>query len=211
MREIRRVPIGQFVDGLREIPEESFSRERILQQMTGLLLDRASLVPYRHFIPEHYTRNMVFRNDLFELLVICWGVGQVTPVHNHDNQLGWMTVQEGMLSLQNYRRVSCAMGGPGDDPDRCKAGSTKPVILEEVAQIDIASVGAVTTTDRQETIHQIGNLAAFGEPALSVHVYSRPIDSCVIYDLDRKTCQRVPLVYHSEQGRVVTPAQSFDS
>jgi cysteine dioxygenase len=202
--EFRRIPIGAFVDDLGTVPEEEFTRERILRRMQGLLLEPASLDPYRHFSDEHYTRNLVFRNELFEVLVICWGIGQRTPVHNHDNQLGWVTVQQGVLSLQNYHRVSCAMGGPGDDPSRCRGGFEQaPVILEEVSHIDVAGIGAVTTTDRQETIHRISNRADFEEPAVSVHVYSRPIPSCIVYDLERRTCRRVALSSYSEYGKVI--------
>lgn len=200
---LRRIPMEEFVDGLRAIPRGQFSRENILQRMSNLLLERESLERYCHFIPEFYTRNKVYRNDLFEVLVLCWGVGQGTPVHNHDNQLGWMSVQRGMLSLQNYRRVGCGMGGPGEDPRHCRAGSEEPVLLEETSHVDIAGVGAITTVDRQDTIHAIANLPAFGEPAVSVHVYSRPIDSCVVYDLVNRSCRRVRLSYYSEDGEVV--------
>jgi cysteine dioxygenase len=96
------------------------------------------------------------------------------------------------------------MGGPGQDPKRCRAGfDTEPVVLEEISRIDVTGIGAVTTTDRSETIHQICNLAAFGEPAITIHVYSRPINSCVVYDMEARTCRRTKLSYFSEYGKVV--------
>jgi cysteine dioxygenase len=206
VRELRRVAIDELVAGLRGLPESEFTREGVLAQLQGVVLEPDTLTPYTHFSPERYTRNLVFRNELFEVILICWGIGQSTPIHNHDNQLGWVTVQQGMLSLTNYRRISCAMGGPGQDPKRCRAGfDTEPVVLEEISRIDVTGIGAVTTTDRKETIHQICNLAAFAEPAVTVHVYSRPIDSCVVYDLDARTCRRTRLSYFSEYGRVVAP------
>ena len=70
---------------------------------------------------------------------------------------------------------------------------------------DIASVGAITTVDREETIHQIANLETFGEPAISLHVYSKPIDSCVVYDLENETCSRVQLSYYSDRGKILAP------
>ena len=93
----------------------------------------------------------------------------------------------------------------GKIPTGCKAGSKAPVVLEEDSQIDIASVGAIPTVDREETIHQIGNLEAFGETAVSLHIYSRPIDSCVVYDLKERSCKRVQLSYYSENGKVIAP------
>ena len=113
VQQISRVAIDEFVGRLRAIPAGEFTRAMVLGRMSSLLLDRESMEPYRHFVPGHYTRNKIFRDDLFEVLLLCWGVGDRTPVHNHDNQLGWMSVQQGMLSLQNFRRVGCAMGGPG--------------------------------------------------------------------------------------------------
>ena len=206
MHEIQRIPISDFVGTLRTIPEEEFQQGPILKLMSTLLLTPDSLAPYIHPSQERYTRNLVFRSELFEVMVVCWEVGQKTPIHNHDNQLGWMSIQRGMLSLQNYRRVSCIHGGPGKDPVHCKAGFPSPVELEEISQIAISGVGAVTTTDRDDSIHEIANLEGFQEPALSVHVYSRPLDTCVVFDLENQTCQRVQLSFHSEYGKVVAAA-----
>ena len=206
MHEIQRVPISDFVGTLRAIPEEEFQQGRILKLMSTLLLTPDSLAQYIHPNQEHYTRNLVYRNELFEVMVVCWDVGQKTPIHNHDNQLGWMSIQRGMLSMQNYRRVSCIHGGAGKDPVHCKAGFPSPVELEEISQIAISGVGAVTTTDRDDSIHEIANLQAFEEPALSVHVYSRPLGTCVVFDLETRTCQRVELSFHSEYGNVVVAA-----
>ena len=206
MQEIQRIAIGDFIGMLQGIPEDQFEQNRILRLMSRLLVSEESLKPYMHVSPNQYTRNLVFRNELFEVLVLCWGIGHKTPIHNHDNQLGWITVQKGMLSIQNYQRTSCMHGGPGKDPVHCKGSSKRPVELEEVSQIAISSIGAVTTTDREDTIHEIGNLSAFGEPAVSIHVYSRPVDTVVVFDREQKTCQRVQLSYYSEYGKVVAAA-----
>ena len=47
---------------------------------------------YAFFSGEHYVRNLVETNDDFELLVICWGPGQISRIHNHDNSNGQVTV-----------------------------------------------------------------------------------------------------------------------
>ena len=113
MHEIQRIPIDDWVDNLRSIPTEQFARENVLQHMSGLLLDAESLEPYCHFLPDRYTRNKVFRNELFEVILLCWGVGHSTPVHNHDNQHGWMTVQRGMVWRKCHLSVQC----PDSDRD----------------------------------------------------------------------------------------------
>jgi cysteine dioxygenase len=206
VQEIQRVSMSHFVTTLRAIPEEEFQQGPILKLMSKLLLTQESLDRYVHRSQERYTRNLVYRNELFEVMVVCWDVGQKTPIHNHDNQLGWLSIQRGMLSLQNHRRISCIHGGPGKDPKHCRAGFPSPVELEEVSNIAISGTGAVTTTDRDDTIHEIANLKAFEGPAVSVHVYSRPLDSCVVFDPVTRTCRRVQLSFHSEYGKVVAAA-----
>jgi hypothetical protein len=54
--------------------------------------------------------------------------------------------------------------------------------------------------DPEEPIHQVLNLASYDCRAVSLHVYSRPFDSCEVYDLKSKTYSDVPLVNTSEFG-----------
>jgi len=46
-----------------------------------------------------------------------------------------------------------------------------------------------------------------GEPVVSVHVYSRPIDSCVAFELETPRCYRRQLRYDSKFGVVITPGE----
>ena len=61
--------------------------------------------------------------------------------------------------------------------------------------------GAVNTVDKVQTIHQV--VLQGKEPAISLHIYSRPIDSCVTFDLERRFCYRRQLSYYSKYGDVV--------
>ena len=55
--------------------------------------------------------------------------------------------------------------------------------------------------DKKRTIHQV--VTKGKEPAVSLHIYSKPIDSCVAFDLSRGVCYRRDFTYHSEYGKVV--------
>jgi len=46
---------------------------------------------------QHYTRNLVAREARFELMVLCWGRDQASPIHNHEGQDCWMAVLEGEM------------------------------------------------------------------------------------------------------------------
>jgi len=78
------VPIGNFVAALRQFPESAFSEiSRILEflQMTPVTPD--TLAPYLTWDRQHYTRNLIDKTPLYELIAICWEVGQASSVHNH--------------------------------------------------------------------------------------------------------------------------------
>ena len=58
--------------------------------------------------------------------------------------------------------------------------------------------GPLNTVDKLQTIHRIRNLAEWNEGAVSMHVYSRPIDSCVVFDMEAQRCYRRDLKYDNE-------------
>ena len=64
-----------------------------------------SLDPYLNWSRQHYTRNLIDRTKLYELMAICWEVGQASSVHNHRDQNCWMAVPIGRLQVENYHLV----------------------------------------------------------------------------------------------------------
>ena len=63
-----------------------------------------TLHQYTFFADQRYARNLIELNDHFELMVICWKPGQVSPIHNHANSSCWMGVARGEL-LEEYARL----------------------------------------------------------------------------------------------------------
>ncbi len=49
------------------------------------------------FDPDVYTRNLIGRTEHYEMLLLCWNVGQKSPIHNHAGQNCWMAVMEGQV------------------------------------------------------------------------------------------------------------------
>jgi hypothetical protein len=62
--------------------------------------------------------------------------------------------------------------------------------------------------DPEDPIHQVLNLPSFNSRAVSLHIYSRPYDTCEVYDLKTKTYEDVPLHNTSEYGKLLNPADS---
>src|SRR4029079_7144770 len=98
--------IEDFVDGLCRIEERDFTLDRVEAYLRETPVDAESLTPYTAYASTHYTRNLIYKCPLFELMAICWEVGQVSRVHNHAGQDCWMAVPVGRLIVQNYEIVT---------------------------------------------------------------------------------------------------------
>ncbi|MGC2802811.1 MAG: cysteine dioxygenase family protein, partial [Candidatus Acidiferrum sp.] len=147
-----------------------------------------TLDKYCFFSKGNYTRNLIFKNDLFECMTICWEIGQNSRIHNHRDQNCWMSAPIGRLKVQNFRvenkDASCGT---------CK------IVPTEIYEMDGAHPVHVNPL---EPVHQVLNLPEFNRRAVSIHVYSKPFDSCEVYTREKGTYGDVPLHYTSEYGKL---------
>lgn len=133
------------------------------------------LEPHVRFDPARYSRQRLYRDDEFEVLLLCWELGQHTPIHEHGGQHGWVTVVDGRLRLQEFLPEAAPVEG---QRLRLQAGA-----------VDEAGPGETRVeTVRPETVHRVGS--PHGR-ALSLHVYARPLESFLAYDADRESFVRV--------------------
>src|SRR5579863_3110002 len=184
----KQVPIDDFVGELRKFPESAFNGTG---QIIKFLEDRPvapnTLERYLTWDPQHYTRNLIDKTQLYELIAICWSIGQVSSVHNHRDQNCWMAVPIGRLLVDNYRVISQQIEG-----GTCQL--TKADTLEMNANHPCA-------VDPLEPVHRVYNPREFNQRAVSLHVYSRPFDSCVVYSPEQHTCGEIKLHYTTEYGK----------
>lgn len=191
----RPVTVEQFVEGIEQLSRGIITKRAIYDYLVQYEIRSQDVERYKHWIEGRHTRNKIFRNDMIEAMLICWSIGAVTPLHTHNGQLGWMTMLEGRLQVENFRKVSC------DKPENeqvvgldCLAGATR-IEMEHLDTELVAPGGPLNTVDKTQTIHRIKNLPEWNERAVSMHVYSRPIDSCVMFDMDAQHCVRRDLKY----------------
>jgi hypothetical protein len=55
-------------------------------------------------------------------------------------------------------------------------------------------------------VHKVYNPREFGERAVSLHLYSRPFDSCDVYSEEQHTCGEIKLSYNSQYGEACKKA-----
>jgi len=192
--------IEDLVTRLRSFEKGLITRDNVLDFISGVQLKDSSLEPFVFYDDKFYTRNLVYRDPLFEVLAICWEPGQKTAVHTHNGQLCWMMMQRGTLSVVDYKWMGC------DHPENqnvvgldCLAGSDH-IHLDRVRETGACAGGPILTADKLQTIHQLFNVNEMRERAVSIHIYSRPIDSCVAFDMEKQHCYRRQLSYFSKYG-----------
>ena len=196
-----RTSVADFVAGLKEIERDLITKDRIAEYMGATTLRPEALSEYVWWRDSLYTRNLIYRDDLFEVMTICWSPGQKTAIHTHNGQLGWMTVAQGEVRTHEFQHASCnAPENQNVVNIDCLGGATE-LQLDRVGTVICSEGGGMVTVDKLQTIHQIENAGTTG--CVSLHVYSKPFDSCIAFDLDKQRCYRRSLSYFSKDGHRV--------
>jgi cysteine dioxygenase len=99
-----------------------------------------------------------------------------------------MTVPVGKLRGQNFKAIEI-----DEDNNYCK--------LQETFMYDLSDC-LTAKVELEEPIHQILNLQEFNERAVSLHVYSKPFDSCLSYCNQTHKFTEVKLHYTSVDGKL---------
>lgn len=197
-----RTTVEDFIHGLTSFERELISKDLISRYCDSMRLSAEALRPYTFFRDDTYTRNLVYRDDMFEVMVICWRSGQKTTIHTHNGQLGWMDIPQGELQVHNYHYLACnAPENQNVVGIDCTGGASEIHLLRK-GTMACHEDGAIYTVDKLHTIHQIENSDTSDAGVLSLHVYSKPIDSCVAFDLEHQRCFRRSLAYYSRDGRI---------
>jgi cysteine dioxygenase len=182
------VPIDDFVAELRKFPQSAFDRtDQIIRFLESTPVAPDTLSRYLTWDRQHYTRNLIDKTPLYELVAICWEVGQASSIHNHRDQNCWMAVPIGRLLVENCRVISQQL-----DKGTCQL---QPADTLEMNPRQPCAV------DPLQPVHRVFNPREFNQRAVSLHVYSRPFDTCVVYSAEHGTCGEIKLHYTTEYGK----------
>ncbi|MGV6828632.1 MAG: cysteine dioxygenase [Flavobacteriales bacterium] len=121
-----------------------------------------------------YTRNCLFRNENFELLLLCWEPSQKTPIHNHNKQECWVYLVQGNMIEK-----------------RCVLNKNKQ--LEEDTQVEMNVEGSYYIND-EIGFHSLQNNSEI-KRSMSLHLYAKPIEKCLFYDEKEKCLKEIDLTY----------------
>jgi cysteine dioxygenase len=175
---------------LRCLREEVHGAEGALKvgrRLEGVRVRPESLGPFLHFRRGRYTRNLVYRDPRFEVVLNCWDSGTSSPIHDHGQAECWFSIQAGSFLLEDYPLLA-----GGQEPGYALLGA--PRISEGVGP------GHVDHRSPLDSIHRV---TALQGPAVTLHVYASPVAQCLVFDVRRQRCAWRRLSYHSVFGRPV--------
>jgi hypothetical protein len=98
-----------------------------------------------------------------------------------------MAAPIGRLKVGNYRVLQEDL-----EHGKCR--------LEPADTIDM-NVNHPCAVDPKEPVHRVFNPREFNERAVSLHVYSHPFDTCIVYSPEQGSCGEIKLHYTTEYGR----------
>ncbi len=115
---------------------------------------------YCSWSSDSYTRNCIVDNDKFELILLCWEEGQITPIHDHGGEECWVKIIEGEFRETIYQE-------------------------NEIGELAVVKSAVANTNDITYMIdfmgfHSLENLS--NKRSMSLHLYAKPIRSCKLFD-----------------------------
>lgn len=188
---MKKVSITKLIDKMREIPAENFVCGTVYEFLREHPVEIDSLEPYLFFNKENYTRNLIFKNELFEVMAVCWDVGQSSLIHDHAEQSCWMTMPLGRLKIKNFRLLES-----DSNTNHCK--------IKLIDSFELTENCVAAEVDLEDPLHQVLNLRAFNQRAVSLHIYSKPFEECNVYSLGRNEMSVRKMCYTSVHGKLLS-------
>ncbi len=147
--------LNDLVDTLRTSHRKDFSG--VLQRMH---LPLSELAGYCTWNDRRYTRNCIARTTEFELLLICYGPGQRTSIHDYATEEAWIKPVMGSVIEERFRLVE--NGGI------------------ELFRSAILEPGSVTHLSEGNSIHRYSNAGA--DRSATLNLYARPLLKWKVYE-----------------------------
>ncbi|WP_281248054.1 cysteine dioxygenase [Stigmatella erecta] len=189
---MRAASLEEVLHQLREEVHEPEGARQVGERLRGVQVRPECLRPYLHFRRGRYTRNLIHRERRFEVVLNCWDGGTASPIHDHDEQECWFSIQAGLFQLENF-----PLRAGGQQPGHAVLGSPQRLGPVGPGHVDFRGPG--------DSIHRVSVLSG---PGVSLHVYAAPVEQCLVFDPRRQRCEWHRLSYYSVFGRPVKSVPS---
>lgn len=163
-------PVRSFLRDMGLLVAAGRKKETVLavkDRLASLLGMSPELPPRaKQMLPDHYARHLLYRDPdgRFEVVVMAWGPGQQTPVHDHSGIWCVEGVIAGKIDVTRYD----ILGGVN--------GTTVRMDTTDVIHAGRGECGALIPPVEY---HRISN--PYEQPAFTLHVYGGQMRACRIF------------------------------
>lgn len=137
--------------------------------------------PYIFWKEDGYSRNCIIKNDDFELILICWKKGHITPIHGHNNQKCWVYQIDGEMTEVRYQIDSLGK-------------------MTECNRINLTP-GKLCYMHDTMGYHLLENKS--NGNAMTLHLYMKPVNKCAIYNTEKSAFEDKDLSFDTIDGKKV--------
>lgn len=168
--------IIQNIQELTEELDKLSPGEDFFDFLKSIDIDSIDFGKLQYWNRDHYTRNCIASSDEYELLLVCWEKGQMSPIHDYAAREAWIHIVDGCLEEQMFTISSNNLV-----PDK------KSVLKKgEYSYMD------------SSCIHRFKNLN--DGRTMSLHLYTNPIDFWTIYNERTLKSRKVKVNYDTILG-----------
>jgi len=128
--------------------------DQLKSWLENVAISAEELEPYVGFKEANYWRHRICRSELVEMLVLCWGPGHKTPIHDHNGSHGAVKVFQGVLWETNFTY-----------------DVSRGLCYESGRELRTGEITAAAVPD----IHQLGNPEVSGQGLITLHIYAPPL------------------------------------
>jgi predicted metal-dependent enzyme (double-stranded beta helix superfamily) len=164
--------------------------QRVKQELQDAIRARTVALPerFRRVRPEGYARRLLHRNDAlgYTAVVMTWGPGQRTPLHDHAGIWCVEGVVEGRMDVTQYDLI--------EEDDTARTGSAYRFEAKGCVHAAVGSAGCLIPPFEY---HILAN--ALDEPSITLHVYGGEMTTCHVFVPiagGRYMREERPLCYH---------------
>ncbi|XP_055025095.1 cysteine dioxygenase type 1 [Misgurnus anguillicaudatus] len=140
---------------------------------------------FAKFDQYRYTRNLVDEgNDKFNLMILCWGEGHGSSIHDHTDSHCFLKLLQGQLKETLFEWPDQKGSPPGGMVQK-----SQQILLENQCAYINDSIG----------LHRVENVS-HTECAVSLHLYSPPFQTCQTFDQRTGHKNTVKMTFWSKFG-----------
>ncbi|BES97420.1 cysteine dioxygenase [Nesidiocoris tenuis] len=179
-----------------------FDSDRVNIEEVGDLLKSYKSDPkdwrrFAKFDRFRYTRNLIDEgNGKYNLMLLCWGEGHGSAIHDHADSHCFMKVLQGTLSEVRFswpaESSSEGEGGGGDETEDLQP-------MTELSRNQLP-LNAVCYINDSLGLHRVEN-PSYSDTAVSLHLYCPPFEECSVFNQRTGHRSKAKVTFWSRYGQ----------